>query len=525
MKIWSKPWLSLNPADSQSSGVSLTILLLVAICVLCSGTAWAASSLTPFSNDDAPDASSSKTDARAIRLSNAEGQVQVIQDSQVIADPAYSNLPLFEGSQIITGNDGRAEIQLEDGSVVRLSPNTTLTFSVLQPQGTGIRTEIVLNGGLAYFELQPNSAEHSLRVNYGQTSFTASAFSVVRITEDAPPGELAVLSGNVHLEHGDNLQLDLHGGENLTLDPSDSSQYNLSETIQPDSWDSWNADRDQVLNSEAADRTAATNSLGNYQNVGMSDLDANGNWYNVPGQGYIWSPYDAEAAGPGWDPYGYGHWVYYPRYGYVWVSGYDWGYAPFQCGLWNYYDNFGWGWAPGGGCSPWWGLGFGGAGGWYNIGIPPRGYLPPRRPGPIHPRPIGKGLGARPMVASVTVDRRGRGELPTTARATGPRTIAGVSVEPLRPVAPRQAYGHSDSTFVNRSAATPYGYGAAGSHPAYSGVYNGSTVRPGSGQPSYQPTYRPAAPISRPPPASSGGGHPSGGGSAPHASGGGSPHK
>jgi hypothetical protein len=36
-----------------------------------------------------------------------------------------------------------------------------------------------------------------------------------------------------------------------------------------------------------------------------------------------------------------------PGYGYIWVSGYEWGYTPFQCGTWNYYDAFGWGWAPG----------------------------------------------------------------------------------------------------------------------------------------------------------------------------------
>jgi ferric-dicitrate binding protein FerR (iron transport regulator) len=560
MKICLKPWsnpsklssASSSPASSQSSSGHITMLLLVAICIFCSSKAWAASGLTAVTDDDATAASTSKADTRAIRLSSAEGQVQVVQDGQVIADPAYSNLPLFEGSQILTGNDGRAEIQLEDGSVARLSPNTTLTISVLQQQGTdtrttgtgttGTRTEMVLNGGLAYFELQPSTAEHSLRVYYGQTGFTATAFSVVRISEDTPPGDLAVLSGNVHLERGDNLQLDIHGGESLSLDASDLNQYNLAESIQPDSWDSWNSDRDQVLNSQVADKTAASNSLGNYQDVGLSDLDANGNWYNVPGQGYIWSPYEAQSGGGAWDPYGYGHWVYYPRFGYVWVSGYGWGYAPFQCGLWNFYDNFGWGWAPGNGCNPWWGgEGFfgGGGGGWFNIGIPPRGYRPPRRPfpGPIRPRPIPRtgprqgGVSTRPLVASVApvaVDRRvaGTTELSTTARTGEPVTIAGYTVEPLRPLAPRQAYTHSGSAFVNRAAPVHYG-SVAGAH----GVYNGSTYNSAGHPAPGQAGARPAAPVSRPAaphaaPSGGGGGHPSGGGAAPHSSGGsGGTHK
>ena len=45
-------------------------------------------------------------------------------------------------------------------------------------------------------------------------------------------------------------------------------------------------------------------------NPAWNDLDANGNWYDVPGQGYVWSPYDA--SNPGWDPYGNGNWVLIP---------------------------------------------------------------------------------------------------------------------------------------------------------------------------------------------------------------------
>ena len=48
------------------------------------------------------------------------------------------------------------------------------------------------------------------------------------------------------------------------------------------------------------------------------------------GQGYIWSPYDA--ANAGFDPYGIGNWMWTPGFGYIWASGYPWGYMPFQCG-------------------------------------------------------------------------------------------------------------------------------------------------------------------------------------------------
>ncbi len=439
--------------------------------------------------------------ARALRLSSVDGQVQVVQDGTVIADQATTNLPLFEGSQIITGNDGRAEVQLEDGSLARISPNSSLTLAKLQREGTAMHSELVLNSGLAYFELEPSTAEDTIRVSFDRTSFVPSGFSVVRVSEDVPPGQMAVFSGNVHVERGSNLQVDVHGGESLTLDAANMDKYSVVENIDSDSWDSWNADRDQALNAASADKTAATSGAGINPAMGMSELDSNGNWYNVPGQGYIWSPYDAQDQGVSWDPYGYGRWVYYPRYGYVWVSGYNWGYAPFQCGTWNYYDTIGWGWNAGmgggyigtglGSCNPWWGY----PSGWgYNVGSGPRGYKPPRRP---TPRPIRPGSPVHlTRVAAVPVDRRDP-TLPARPVHGTPRpvTIAGHTVEPLKPIASRPTYEHAGASFGTSPVRTQPVIGSPGGHPVYggSGAGYGTVARtPMPGQ-TAQPGYRPSA--------------------------------
>jgi len=111
----------------------------------------------------------------------------------------------------------------------------------------------------------------------------------------------------------------MHGGESLALSANDVSRYTLNETIEPDSWDSWNSDRDQVLTSEAATATGATKNYAQSSNPAWNDLDANGNWYNVPGQGNIWSPYEASNAG--WDPYGNGNWGYSPGLGIAGFQG------------------------------------------------------------------------------------------------------------------------------------------------------------------------------------------------------------
>jgi hypothetical protein len=260
------------------------------------------------------------------------------------------------------------------------------------------------------------------------------------------------------------------------------------------------------------------------QNPAWSDLDANGNWYNVPGQGYVWSPYDA--SNPAWDPYGTGSWMWTPGYGYIWSSGYPWGYLPYQCGAWNFYDGFGWGWAPGfGGCQPWWGLGFYG-GPWFGGGFVPVWYHPPHRPvGPVGPR--GPMPGGHPMPL-IPVNRRASAAPVSTLplrSGNGPVTIAGSTVQPLRPLPMRPDYQRPAAAFADREAAV-YGNGGRTANTGTRGGYtpsHGSYPAPaGGGQSHPAPGHSYTAPshASAPAPAShapSGGG----GGGAPHGGGGG----
>jgi hypothetical protein len=463
---------------------------------------------------------------RAARLSYVDGQVRIAQGSQLLADPALQNTPLFEGTQVLTSEDGKAELQFDNGSVVRLSPNSSLTLTVLRGEGGSGDAEIDLASGLGYFELQGGSAGSQIRVRFGDSVVTTDGFSMLRISLDTLPGELAVFSGNAHLERGRAMALDLHGGESATLNASDPTQYILAESIEPDSWDTWNSDRDQALTALAAARTGAANSLAENNNPAWNDLDANGSWYNVPGTGSVWSPF--EASNPGWDPYGNGYWMWTPRFGYIWVSGDSWGYMPFQCGAWNFFNDFGWGWAPGM-CQPWWG-----GGGWIsNIGFAPGHYRPPTRPRPVQPRgPIGRplkgGLAALPNPV-VPVNRRppsGTEGLPMRDR-NATVTIGGHLVEPLRPVSPRPQYDRPATGQVNPSrpgypgAATPAGQRpATGFVPGGNHTVSSPPAKPaGSSQPVSSPPARPPAPIQNAAPPS----HPSSGGGSPspHPSGGG----
>ncbi len=477
-------------------------------------------------------ADDSAPQARAERLSYVDGQVRVLQGDQVITENATVNTPIFEGMQVQTQQDGRAKIQFEDGSVARLSPDTTLTLSALRGEGSSSVTEMVVNGGLAYFELQGGTQSGQMTVRFADSAVTPSGNTVFRVRMDAPPGQLAVFSGDADLTRGNGgLQLAMHGGESVTLYANDISRYDLNESIDPDSWDAWNSDRDDAATTESASATGAGPTVGGSEsnNPAWSDLDANGSWYNVSGTGYIWSPFSA--SNPGWDPYGCGQWMWYPRYGYIWVPCDQWGWMPSSCGSWSYYDSFGWGWEPGiGGCNPWWN-----SYGYYpgpRFGRTPVGFRPPRRP--ISPgRPV-RGHPVPVIVVNRTAPNHGE-PLPSRER-NAPVLIAGKTVTPLQPVSSNPGFVHSPGNIAKpgytifdgsphpeqgstsiRQAYTAHTYPGAAPQPA-PGISGGRYV------PAPAPS-RGAAPAPAPHPTNSSGGyHPSsggGGGSSYHASSGG----
>jgi len=421
--------------------------------------------------------------ARAVRLSYVDGQVKLSQGGQVVANQAVANTPLFEGAQLATSDNGKAEIQFEDGSVARIPPDSTLTLAVLRGAGSSAQATLQVNSGLAYFEFQGGGQAGQMNVQFGDALVTTSGFTVFRVDMDNPPGQVAVFSGNAHLQGADGsassaLSADLHGGESISLSASDPSQYQMAESIEPDSWDAWNSDRDQALTAEAANQTGAPADVGASENPAWNDLDANGNWYNVPGQGYVWSPYDASNAG--FDPYGNGSWNWTPGFGYVWASGYPWGYLPFQCGAWNFYNNFGWGWAPGmGGCLPWWGLGFYGG---PNIGYAPPGYHPIVRP--HRPLPPLRGRPLEPILV-----RGGRQPLNPGLPPRDKTTMVAIAGKPVRPLAalPTRSVYASEG-FRESDHEQPGDQGARPS-PGQFTISRPGYTRPATGVP-YNPGYR-----------------------------------
>ena len=58
---------------------------------------------------------------RIVRLSSVEGQVQIDRAAGEGLERAILNTPVVEGTRLVTGSDGLAEVEFENQSALRLT--------------------------------------------------------------------------------------------------------------------------------------------------------------------------------------------------------------------------------------------------------------------------------------------------------------------------------------------------------------------------------------------------------------------
>ncbi len=329
--------------------------------------------IPPAPPADTADQAAQAASQRTVRLSDAEGDVQVYQGGQLVFQNALQNMPLTQGMRVVTGSDGRAEVQFEDGSVARAAPNSSFELTQLTTGSDGsLVTQVDALSGLTYYEINGQGGQYTLR--FGQQTIVPTGDAVVRIDLDSGAAQVADMQGNLQFLQGQNLIVSTYAGQSVSFNPDDPALYTLSNTISSDTWDQWNSDRDQQLAELQQEGSQSGAQNGNPNNAAWDDLNYYGDWYNVPGYGEAWAP---NGVGSDWDPFGVGAWGYYPSLGYTWISAYPWGWWPYHCGAWSWFSGYGWLWFPGN-CG--WG-GYGG--GWYpyvSVWTIPPGYTVPSRP-------------------------------------------------------------------------------------------------------------------------------------------------
>lgn len=278
-----------------------------------------------------------------IRLSLVEGDVQVRPEGTEEWFPASINTPVLEGDRIWVPDRGRLEIQMRDGSIVRLNENTS--FDVLRMEENSL--QYYLNSGSVYVNfsgkkryLQIDTIGASIRV-YERSKFR------IDVSEDGRI-DVSTYSGNVYVET-ERGRSSVRAGNMLTI--RDQEYAELSPLGPSDEWERWNKERDRRFAQRGNSYRYLPDELRPYS----YDLDENGRWVYVREYGYVWTP--TVMVSVGWAPYRHGRWVWIGG-DYVWISYEPWGWVPYHYGRWAFVASIGWCWVPPARGAVYWGPGF-----------------------------------------------------------------------------------------------------------------------------------------------------------------------
>ncbi len=310
--------------------------------------------------------------ARIVRLSEVHGAVQIDKNSGLGFESAFANLPVTQGTQIRTRENGRAEIEFEDGSTLRVTPNTTVEFNTLGLSDEGKRISAVeVVEGRAYVNWLGKSGDE-LTVNFSREKVALGQAAHFRVTNSSGLAEIANFKNDLEVM-GPSGAVKVGKNKMVSFDVNDNDHPTLAKNFEPDPYDQW--DKQSI---EYHDQYSKNNSTP--YGYGFSDLNYYGGYSNVAGYGTLWQPY---FAGVGWNPFMDGAWSWYPGMGFMWASAYPWGWMPYYYGNWTYAPGFGWGWQPGG-WSTW-------HGGIHYVGLA-AGFHPPVAPtGTVGTVAVGRG--------------------------------------------------------------------------------------------------------------------------------------
>jgi hypothetical protein len=283
--------------------------------------------------------------ARIIRLSLVQGDVRFarsthgdpLADAQAGWEAAQANLPIAQGYVLATDN-GRAEVEFENGEMAFLNENTVLEFYDLSLKDGARTTRLILRQGSAVFHANPAGGDY-LSVTGGDFTVEATTRATFRVNNFDDGSNVNVQSGRIAVLRKKE-STPLGKGQSLTMKAGDETSVSIGGEPIGDEFDKW-------VSGRMDDMIAALNASPQQQSnaPGFSDLYTYGNWYSCAGFGYGWRPFGVTSA---WTPFTGGSWFADPTFGWTYLSPAAWGWAPYHYGGWAFDASCGgWFYTPG----------------------------------------------------------------------------------------------------------------------------------------------------------------------------------
>ena len=319
--------------------LSRSLLIAFGVCALlvCGSTVQAQQYDNPQPYDQSQDyANSDQSPGRVARLAYLSGQVQFAPAGEGDWGSVEVNRPMVIGDRLLTGDDGRAALELGDASV-RIDNDTAFDFLNL----TQDNVQVELSQGTLNLAVRQMANGENFEVDTPTVAFVAAQPGIYRIDDD-PSGTGSMVtvfqgSGTVYGENG--VSRRVAAGTSYRFNDSTLTSVDVNGLPRPDDFDRFSETRDANYDRYAQQQQQYVPP----DMIGGDDLYQYGQWNDTPDYGNVWYPTSVPV---GWAPYRYGHWAWIDPWGWTWVDDQPWGFAPFHYGRWAYISNR-WGWVPG----------------------------------------------------------------------------------------------------------------------------------------------------------------------------------
>ena len=250
---------------------------------------------------------------------------------------AVRDVPFAEGDTFYSGDQGRAELVVPNGTWARIGSATQIQYIALDPD----YAEADVAAGLVRFYNEGGNTAVKADSPFGYVlSYPGSVFDFY-VGENSV--EVVAVKGTVSFVHaGTNARYDVSAGYPSIL--ADRTQVASGESgVDPD-WDAWNVRRDRFWAEKAGERGLSYRYLPPSLQSDAYVLEENGKWERVfyeRRECWFWRPTHVPY---GWAPFTVGRWTEW--YGdQTWIPAEPFGYITHHYGNWVLVGDR-WYWAP-----------------------------------------------------------------------------------------------------------------------------------------------------------------------------------
>src|SRR5258708_10710210 len=184
-------------------------------------------------------AAADSSSARIIRLSLVQGDVRFargtdgdpLADAKAAWESAGLNLPIRQGYVLATDN-GRAEVEFENGAMAFLKENTVLEFYDLSLNDSARTTRLVLRQGSASFYVNPAGGDY-FSVTGGDFNVEADGRTTFRLDNYDDGSTVETYKGRVSVLHNKKATR-LEKGQSLSVKAGDDSFLSVGRLPEAD---------------------------------------------------------------------------------------------------------------------------------------------------------------------------------------------------------------------------------------------------------------------------------------------------